>query len=152
MKEALVQLLTLLLALARTPTDQKESIEAQKAKLQEQRDTIDTMHGDSELAEPEVTDLLDDLTEVVATSEPDEEYAEVPEEEVEGEAEEDAAAAKAAAKKAKAKKASVAAEEEEEEEEAEPEEEEEEEEAEETPREKIKRLAAEKVARLAKRK
>lgn len=84
MKQALIELLTLILALQRLPKSASpEVIQAAKDKIDEHKGVIDTMHGDSELNDPEVVEVIDDLVEVAATSEPDAEYAETPPEEEE---------------------------------------------------------------------
>lgn len=90
MKNALQELLTLLIALVRIPADEEDAIAAQKQKIEDHKALINTAHGDSELNDPTIIELIDDLTEVAATATPDPEYAEVPEEveaEQEGETE-----------------------------------------------------------------
>lgn len=156
MKDKLIVLFTLILALARTPKDQDEHIDKQKKKIQEVRDEIDTLHGDEDFNSDEVSELINDIITVAATSEPDEEYAEIPAdtdddadtEDGEGEAEakaepedEDGEAEEEAPRKPAAKKRAVAAEEDEEEPAAA--EEEDEEPAPETPKQRRLRLEAE---------
>lgn len=81
MKPLLIQLFTGLLALSRTPKGQDESeasIDEQKARIQQVRDEINTMHGDELINDEEVQVLLNDMVEIAATSEPDADYAEFP--------------------------------------------------------------------------
>lgn len=80
MQQALEKLLELLLVLLRIPKNAPPAVIAEaKQAIEDHKATIDTMHGDSELAHPNVTTLIDDLTEIAATSDPDEEYSETPE-------------------------------------------------------------------------
>lgn len=78
LKANLVLLLQLLLTLLRTPVKAKDEIEAVSQEIKNHQALINTAHGDSELNDPQVKDLIDDLTTVAAESEPDEEYAEIP--------------------------------------------------------------------------
>lgn len=78
MKQLFLQLLAMLLALARTPPEEEESIAKQQNLIQRKKDEIKTFHGDSELASPEAFEAYDDLAKVGASSTPDPEYAEVP--------------------------------------------------------------------------
>lgn len=79
MQPALQKLLELLLVLLRLPKDApQEAIDKAKQNLEDHKALIDTSHGDSELNHPDSLSVVDDLIEVAATSDPDEEYAETP--------------------------------------------------------------------------
>lgn len=79
MQQALQTLLELLLVLFRLPKDTKQSvIDKAKQNIEDHKALIATAHGDSELNHPNTLTLIDDLTEVAATSDPDDEYAETP--------------------------------------------------------------------------
>lgn len=148
MKDKLIALLTLLLALMRTPTSETASIEKQKKAIKLKRDEIDTMHGDEDFNSAEISELIDDITEVASTSEPDSEYAEVPDtEEAEESSEEEEPAEEEEEEPAPKKKSKKQPEPEEEEEEAAEEEPAEEEEEEEEPAPKKKSAAKKKSRR-----
>ena len=93
MKELLLALFSALIALARTPADEEESVACQRKHIQQLKDKVDTIHGDCDLNEPDVVTQIDDLVEMLATSTPHPDYAEVPadpEDTIDGEAERDA--------------------------------------------------------------
>lgn len=79
MKDILLQLLAYLLALAQTPKANEEEATKIQAMIKDHQDWINTAAGDSELADPEIADKINDLSIVLGSSEPDPEYAEVPE-------------------------------------------------------------------------
>lgn len=83
--QASLALLTQLLALARTPPKNKASVKRQLQAIQDKKDEILTAHGDSEIAHEDVQEAIDDLATVLATATPDDEYAQDPEDVVEGE-------------------------------------------------------------------
>lgn len=79
MKDILLQLLAYLLALAQTPKANEEEATKIQSMIKDHQDWINTAAGDSELADPEIADKINDLSIVLGSSEPDPEYAEVPE-------------------------------------------------------------------------
>lgn len=89
MKDILLQLLAYLLALAQTPKANEEEATKIQSMIKDHQDWINTAAGDSELADPEIADKINDLSIVLGSSEPDPEYAEVPEFDEEGEATEE---------------------------------------------------------------
>jgi len=92
MKDKLLLLLSCLLALMRTPPDEAKSIKSQKKNIKLLRDEINTFHGDDDIASEEASELIDDLIEVGASSQPDDEYSEVPKIEPDAEDEDEAEA------------------------------------------------------------
>lgn len=78
MKEALLELFKLLIQLGRLSTDDPTLVDKLKQKIALQKDIIDTLHGDSDMNDLEVQESIDDLTEILATSSPDPQYEEIP--------------------------------------------------------------------------
>lgn len=79
MKETLLNLLTALLALAQTPKANEDEAAKIQGIITDHLNFAKTAHGDSEIADPEIQDKLNDLSTVLGSSEPDPEHAEVPE-------------------------------------------------------------------------
>lgn len=78
MKEKLLALLALLVALIQIHPDEADAIELQKKKIQLKRDEIDTFHGDHELNDDQTKEAIDDLVEVGAAATPDSDHENVP--------------------------------------------------------------------------
>lgn len=97
MKQILLELLSYLLALAQTPKANEEEAGKIQKMVSDHQDWIRTAAGDSELADPEIQDKINDLSIVLGSSEPDPDHAEVPEfdEEEQQEEEEETEEAKA---------------------------------------------------------